>query len=311
LLHDIGHLPAGHTLEDELHLVDGHDEVARLNLVLDRDDWPGSDAPPLRQIINDAFGRFLTDEAVTPVDLLIQIIAKDAPSIVTFPSGFRIGICQDIVGNTICADLLDYLHRDWYHIGKPKYYEQRLLQYMEIRENAEKEPNFVISLGERPNVKTDAISTILDLLESRYQLAESVLFHRAKCSAAAMCFVIERGEAKFGNDVRFAQWHIAQAKSAFHSCNLFGKYAINSFDFAGVTILFWRPIDSRVPTRSPANLAGLTIYITRLPPATCLTGGGVPPRRALPPSPRLRRDRRVGHAAQRCKNPTEMNPAGF
>jgi HD superfamily phosphohydrolase len=189
LLHDIGHLPAGHTLEDELHLVAGHDEIARLNLVLDRDDWQGSDAPPLRNVINDAFATFLPDETVTPVDLLIQIIAKDAPSITTFPTGFRIGVCQDIVGNTICADLLDYLHRDWYHIGKPKYYEQRLLQYMEIRESAEKEPKFVISLGERPNVKTDAISTILDLLESRYQLAESVLFHRTKCSAAA---VLER-----------------------------------------------------------------------------------------------------------------------
>jgi hypothetical protein len=57
---------------------------------------------------------------------------------------------------------------------------------MEIRENRHGKPQFLISLGEKSRLKTDAISAILDLLESRYQLAESVLFHRTKCSAAAM-----------------------------------------------------------------------------------------------------------------------------
>ena len=32
---------------------------------------------------------------------------------------------------------------------------------------------------------------------------------------------------------------------------------------------------------------------------------------SLPPSPRIRRDRRVGRTAQKCKNPTEINPVGF
>jgi hypothetical protein len=45
---------------------------------------------------------------------------------------------------------------------------------------------FVISLGKRPNLHTDAISNILELLEWRYQLAESVLFHKTKLAAAAM-----------------------------------------------------------------------------------------------------------------------------
>src|SRR5204862_2668039 len=91
-------------------------------------------------------------------------------------TGLRIGICRDIVGNTICADLLDYLHRDWYHLGKPKYFEKRLFQYMQIREDATGMPRFVISIGKKPRIKTDAVSAILDLLEHRYQLAESVLF---------------------------------------------------------------------------------------------------------------------------------------
>ena len=45
---------------------------------------------------------------------------------------------------------------------------------------------FVISLGKRPKVRSDAVSHILELLEWRYSLAETVLFHRSKLAAAAM-----------------------------------------------------------------------------------------------------------------------------
>jgi len=99
-----------------------------------------------------------------------------------------------MIGNTICADLLDYIHRDWYHVGKPRPFDDRLLQYMEIRRgtsNCETDSRscndkFVISLGKRPKIRTDAISNILELLDWRYQLAETVLFHRTKLAAAAM-----------------------------------------------------------------------------------------------------------------------------
>ncbi len=103
-------------------------------------------------------------------------------------------MCRDMIGNTICADLLDYIHRDWYHVGKPRPFEDRLLQYMEIRKDPEvrgapgpdSTDKFVISLGRRPKIRTDAISNILDLLEWRYSLAETVLFHRTKLAAVAM-----------------------------------------------------------------------------------------------------------------------------
>ena len=45
---------------------------------------------------------------------------------------------------------------------------------------------FVISLGQSPKIRTDGVSAILEFLEWRYQLAETVLFHRTKLSAAAM-----------------------------------------------------------------------------------------------------------------------------
>jgi len=110
---------------------------------------------------------------------------------------FRLKVCQDMIGNTICADILDYLYRDWYHVGKPRPVDERLLQYMQIRTPREQitpsgkpaptsRDMFVVSLGDRPKIRTDAVSEILGLLEWRYQLAESVLFHRTKLAASAM-----------------------------------------------------------------------------------------------------------------------------
>lgn len=189
LLHDIGHLPAGHTLEDELGLLEKHDEIARLTVVFDRVDWPGGTTDSLREVIDHHYRRdWSPGEGLTPVEVVLQLIAKDYnrdQSGQFASAGIRLEVCRDIIGNTICADLLDYLHRDWYHIGKPKYFDKRLFQYMEIRK-FNGAPSFVISLGRSPKLRTDAITAILALLESRYELAETVLFHRTKCAAAAM-----------------------------------------------------------------------------------------------------------------------------
>lgn len=188
LLHDLGHLPEGHTLEDELGFLEKHDKPARLDKVLDLEEWPGGRTEPLRTIIDAQFSAWTEGTDLTPSQLLIQVIAKDAPAHLTTSAHdlIRVNVCRDIVGNTICADLLDYLHRDWYHLGKPQHYDERLFQYMEIRQDAEGVDQFVISLGSTPTVRTDAVTAILSLLESRYELAESVLFHKTKCAAAAM-----------------------------------------------------------------------------------------------------------------------------
>jgi hypothetical protein len=45
---------------------------------------------------------------------------------------------------------------------------------------------FVISLGGKTKIRTDGVSAILGLLEWRYELAETVLFHRTKLAAGAM-----------------------------------------------------------------------------------------------------------------------------
>ena len=208
LLHDIGHLAAGHTVEDELCLVGKHDADRRLSLIFRGENWRDSAGRTLEQLINEKFAKYVPpglQTKVTSSEIVRLLIRKppmkdghydaasdefaSAQSHLKESTEIRLEVCQSMIGNTICADLLDYLHRDWYHVGKPRPFDDRILQYMEIRAGnvAVRQPDrFVISLGKRPKIRTDAISAILELLEWRYQLAESVLFHRTKLSAAAM-----------------------------------------------------------------------------------------------------------------------------
>jgi HD superfamily phosphohydrolase len=207
LLHDIGHIAAGHTVEDELQLVSKHDSDDRIDMVIDGDTFRDSKLRTLGELVDQIYSEYVPEkllaENIKPSEVVRLLIRKpplgddkhvSAAQILEKSGEIRLNICHDMIGNTICADLLDYIHRDWYHVGKPRQLDDRLLQYMEIRRTAEggtfgsAEPTdkFVISLGSRPKIRTDAVSNILDLLEWRYSLAETVLFHRTKLAAAAM-----------------------------------------------------------------------------------------------------------------------------
>jgi HD superfamily phosphohydrolase len=214
LLHDIGHIAAGHTVEDELGLVSKHDEDERLNIVINNSlniKWlADSHGRSLGQLIDEEYALWTQKSglehagfsASTLVRLLIRKPAKDSDiyseieSYIMASDKFRLSSCRDMIGNTICADILDYIYRDWYHVGKPRPFDDRLLQYMELRRartanprfrtDIEADDQFVIFLGKPPKIRSDAVSHILELLEWRYSLAEIVLFHRTKLAAAAM-----------------------------------------------------------------------------------------------------------------------------
>ncbi len=206
LLHDVGHISAGHTLEDELGLLSHHDGDERIETVLGKTTWHGRTYRPLRELIDKAYDadaaaagqRGENGELRSASELLVLLISRDHKDAEVTPgTAFRIGVCRDIVGNTICADLLDYLHRDLLHLGKPRIFDPRLLEYIEIRTRivaARRRDRLVINLRGTPRPRPDAITAILDLLEARYQLAEIALFHRVKNSASGM---LERAIAEY------------------------------------------------------------------------------------------------------------------
>ncbi len=159
LLHDIGHIPFSHTLEDEHEVfVEKHDKANRLNRVLDL----------LKNELPKDYARII--DSATPI--LLGISGKT-----NVESDWR----SDLVGNTVCADLLAYITTDaeWTGIEKrPGYY--RIYDYFQLKNN-----HLCIRLT-KGGLRTDIVSAILDLLDMRYALTERVIFHHAKCIASAM-----------------------------------------------------------------------------------------------------------------------------
>jgi len=102
-----------------------------------------------------------------------------------------------IVLDTVCADLLDYLTRDFYFCGIKKNYDERFLKYAVACDLIEKtgsktsplkkSPVFAYNLiGKRKELKHSVLSSLFDTLELRYTLAEFVHTHKTKNSLSAM-----------------------------------------------------------------------------------------------------------------------------
>ncbi|MGC5171633.1 HD domain-containing protein [Microbacterium sp. DT81.1] len=191
LLHDIGHISAGHTFEDELGLLTPHDADDRLNHVLDRRVWRGHhELATLRELIDSVYASAAANTGLqeSASEIFLNIVSKSRATHDVASDGLRTQVCRDIVGNTICADILDYLHRDFHHLGKPRPVDGRILEYFEIRQRGA-DPStaqLVVNLRGGDKVRHDAVTAIFELLEARYQLGEIALFHRTKLIASAM-----------------------------------------------------------------------------------------------------------------------------
>ena len=264
LVHDIGHIAAGHTLEDELGLLSHHDGDERIEMVLDKSEWHGRKLAPLRALIderyaNEATGAAQSGEDEMPLsasELLLLLVSRDHKDAQSTPgTSFRIGVCRDLVGNTICADLLDYLHRDLLHLGKPRLFDPRLLEYLEVRTRQEagtRRDRLAINLRGTPRPRPDAVTAILELLEARYQLAEIALFHRVKNAASGM---LERAIAEYRDT--FSKQEQAGALAALT------PRLLECSDLEMLT-LFERELDARRSTRNTARIDGAVDLLRRL-----------------------------------------------
>ncbi|MBI4612269.1 MAG: HD domain-containing protein [Planctomycetes bacterium] len=154
LLHDVTHIPFGHTFEDERRLFERHDAPERVRAFLAR----GQAAKVLRSLGSH--------------DAVLSIL-----------TGRRGGrpFLRQIVAGTICADLLDYLARDALFCGLSQRYDERIFRYFSVVDG-----ELVLEAQKDGIVRADALSEIVNLLRLRYFLSERVYFHHAKTASGAM-----------------------------------------------------------------------------------------------------------------------------
>lgn len=154
LVHDVTHIPFGHTFEDERQIFPRHDSGPRTR-------WFLSDATEI--------GRTLRDLGLR--DAVLDLLAGrgSAPWL------------TEVIASTVDADLLDYLRRDSYFAGLRQNYDDRIFSYFLIEGG-----HLVMNMSKHHQDRPDARSEILHLLRMRYYLTERVYLHHAKIAAGAM-----------------------------------------------------------------------------------------------------------------------------
>lgn len=185
LLHDLAHIPFGHTLEDEGNLfLSQWKDNDRIDFFLgNKTDISKAiqDNEILKKLNNLGHPEYNPRKVINSLkEILMAIENKNMENL---PKPF---IC-DIVGNTLCADLLDYIRRDIYFTGLQENFDERLLSYLYLT-NYNRKPRIVLRLikPKTGKIRRDVLSGLLHLLRLRYSLAEKVYYHHTKVASSAM-----------------------------------------------------------------------------------------------------------------------------
>ncbi|MFX0210399.1 MAG: HD domain-containing protein [Candidatus Hodarchaeota archaeon] len=94
-------------------------------------------------------------------------------------------VFADIVGNTICADILDYIPRDMFHTGLEGRYDDRILSYFVVKK-VDGKRRVAIRLFKDNKYRDSILSSCMQILELRYELASKVYYHHTRRKARAM-----------------------------------------------------------------------------------------------------------------------------
>ena len=168
LMHDFCHVPFGHSIEDELRIFKPHDRGEERFVRL----WKTLPAS-IRRVLSGELYDNLVPMILTKRDRLGRP---------------RYPFVEDMVGNTICADLLDYLRRDHLFTGLPIALGRRFEAsfYVLPSDDPDFAENLVLRVHRDGHERKDAITEILKHLRYRYELSERALVHHAKLAADAM-----------------------------------------------------------------------------------------------------------------------------
>jgi len=156
LLHDITHIPFGHTFEDERRILPAHDNSSeRLEYFFN--------SGPLGRVLDNLgiksrlFDFFVNGKRATP----------------SWP--------YQLVAGPICADLLDYMKRDAFFCGLNLAYDDRIFRYLNVESGS-----LYFNLYSDRGFRQDAWSELVNLLRIRYNLTERVYYHHTKMVSGAM-----------------------------------------------------------------------------------------------------------------------------
>lgn len=194
LLHDVTHLPYGHSVEDDLGILEAHDQNVwrfeqlweALASFLERR-HTAEDYENLRaNLLERESGLY---RSLRPLILSKEVDPESGEPLP--PAHERIPdypFVADIVGNTICADLLDYLVRDHLFAGLPMELGDRFLSafFVTTSDRARFKKRMALSIVRADRERTDVISELLKHLRYRYEETERMLTHHAKLAADAM-----------------------------------------------------------------------------------------------------------------------------
>lgn len=177
LIHDIAHIPYGHTLEDELNFFGRHDENdSRLQRMLGRS---GSEIAAVLE--RTEYGRAVLDA-----------LASERPN----SSNTWI---SEVVSSPNGADVLDYVDRDSLFCGLDHRVDSAIFRQFSIEKTSRSpgaQRHLVSKLYGRHGFRLDADHALLSLLRERFALFLKVYTHSAKIAAGAML-----GKALYESDL--------------------------------------------------------------------------------------------------------------
>lgn len=181
LMHDLCHVPLGHTIEDDLNVLEAHDgNGPRLDRL-----WPKL-GEAVTRVLDQGASLFAEARFGLRDELRMLILSKEKGRNASTDSSYP--FVADIVGNTICADLMDYLRRDHVFTGLPLAVGDRFVNdfYVMSKTHVHYPERMVVRINRSGKLRTDVVTELVKYLRYRYELTERVLNHHAKIAADAM-----------------------------------------------------------------------------------------------------------------------------
>lgn len=158
LVHDVTHIPFGHNIEDQTGLLPRHDSPERFSEMLSPQGELGAEL-----------------KAQGLLDGVLGILgAGEEPAAPFLPQ---------MISDTICSDLMDYLRRDAWYTGLDLRYDDRIADYFKIDSDSGR---LFVDCEKQGLLREDIVSEILRMLQARYYFSERVYYHHAKIAAGAM-----------------------------------------------------------------------------------------------------------------------------